>query len=522
MVRTIQQIDLEQKPIPAISEHEAVEFRLLAGEEPCELKIAGVVIEPFLRPNDHHWYWRWNPGAAVGGHRLEWCRAAEQHTLLISVLPRKVDQEHYALLLADLQCSAADLLFRISGAVHPAVLGRNAASDTDALTEYYALIEAVLPGFVRAVQQISRQPRERLSQASVQVPLGQAHMIDPSFPIDQLSTADATILPALQASLGGLPSQTRAHTSHTTADTYENRLLVRTLEILLRRVNSLTQVALQAQPGSTPARQAELHRIQQGCQLAQQQLRELRALPWLAMVSSLEHYQGVTPALQRDTHYRAVLRSYLALRRSPQLAFDTPYFRLPIVELPQIYEYWCILQVARSLIEAIGAPTTQYLFQLDMDQPQLRLATEDVLEAAYQGATIRLRYQPRYRPFRVSTNELHSLDRHTRVPDIAIELHRKGEQPRVLIFDAKYRLDADGASIPQDALAEAYAYRGAIGCAQAAVVDAAYILYPGQNQPECYSSGVGAIPLLPGMPNGLTQVLREWVERIGSNEALKQ
>ena len=75
---------------------------------------------------------------------------------------------------------------------------------------------------------------------------------------------------------------------------------------------------------------------------------------------------------------------------------------------------------------------------------------------------------------------LHSLDRHTRVPDIALEIRRDGLPPQVLVFDAKYRLDEDGRGVPQDALADAYAYLGAIGCGGQRATLGAVLLYPGE------------------------------------------
>jgi hypothetical protein len=142
-----------------------------------------------------------------------------------------------------------------------------------------------------------------------------------------------------------------------------------------------------------------------------------------------------------------------------------------------------------------------------------------------------LRYQPRYRPLtkderrrtkddgvipsssvvRPSSVRLGSLDRHTRVPDLSIELRRTGEPPQVLLLDAKYRLDADGRGVPQDALADAYAYFGAVGCAGQRATLGALLLYPGTGSPESYASGVGTIPLLPGGTAALAQQLASWL-----------
>ena len=126
------------------------------------------------------------------------------------------------------------------------------------------------------------------------------------------------------------------------------------------------------------------------------------------------------------------------------------------------------------------------------------------------AATLALRYQARYRPRRRSDapDALVSLDRHTRVPDLTIELRRGADTPYVLVLDAKYRLDASG-GVPEDALADAYAYRGSIGRASGEpAVRAAVLLYPGRGLPELYANGVGAMPLLPGD----SEALRVWLQ----------
>jgi len=106
---------------------------------------------------------------------------------------------------------------------------------------------------------------------------------------------------------------------------------------------------------------------------------------------------------------------------------------------------------------------------------------------------------------------LGSLDRHTRVPDLAIEIREPGAPPQALLLDAKYRLDADGRGVPQDALADAYAYLGAIGWAGRRATLGVLLLYPGTGAPEFYRSGVGALPLLPGRAGKLEIALAEWL-----------
>ncbi len=188
-------------------------------------------------------------------------------------------------------------------------------------------------------------------------------------------------------------------------------------------------------------------------------------------------------------------------------------FDLTIIDLPLLYERWCVLRAVWSLLDLgvdvhshnllITPPgeTDAWTINLQSDAP--------LLIAGRHGWTLTLRYQPRYPPAvsARSDNTFVSLDRHTRIPDLAIEATRPGHPPRVIVLDAKYRLDADGCAVPADALAEAYAYASAIGAAGAPAVVAALILYPGTGAAERYPGGAGAIPFLPGAVGALDATL---------------
>jgi hypothetical protein len=113
---------------------------------------------------------------------------------------------------------------------------------------------------------------------------------------------------------------------------------------------------------------------------------------------------------------------------------------------------------------------------------------------------IRLRYQPRYRPIAQSDAPTlpGSLDSHTHIPDMALEVAYPDRDPTVIVLDAKYRLSESGA-VPADALADAYTYLGGIGLPTGArAAHAALLLYPGAGGGERYASGVCLVPMLPG------------------------
>jgi large subunit ribosomal protein MRP49 len=190
------------------------------------------------------------------------------------------------------------------------------------------------------------------------------------------------------------------------------------------------------------------------------------------------------------------------LRRRPLIAWDAATMQIPIQDLARLYERWCAARVALALLRLPNLRLENQEIALQDDPADdlgwgLRLAEGGALLTLVGPTDTRLtlRYQARYTP---GGAVLRSLDRHTRVPDLALEVARPGAQPEVIVLDAKYRLDASG-GVPEDALADAYSYLGSIGTANGArAVTAVALLYPGRGRAEVYPSGAAALPLLPG------------------------
>jgi large subunit ribosomal protein MRP49 len=248
---------------------------------------------------------------------------------------------------------------------------------------------------------------------------------------------------------------------------------------------------------------------------ARERLHELRGLPFLAGVPPLTDYRGPTPRIQRDPDYRAVYRVWQLLRRRPLLTWDEATLHIPVADLPRLYERWCAACVALALLELPGYTLSAQTILVDGDDEQLLALPDEVPLVTLggpDGVGLALRYHPRYRPG-VQSAPLQSLDRHTRIPDLVIELTRPDEPPTVVVLDAKYRLDASG-GVPESALADAYSYLGAIGTpASGRATVAAALLYPGHGPAEVYASGVAALPLLPGAEGALHAWLAGLVAR---------
>jgi large subunit ribosomal protein MRP49 len=483
---------------PELSEGQAVEFSATPPPGATLALWAGVAsLEPFLRPGEAAWRWRWAAPRAAGTYplrlRLVWPDGrVEQYHYRLRVLPGKLDQERYEALCADLQRLGGALVTALSGGVEP-LAPRSATSRwfNDPVEAFHRLFGAEFERFAAAVERLAARPPDRLHPAVRQVRLGQLRSAAGLRAV--LHDRDTALISASVASY----------------DSYELRLLRGLLDDLARRLEILS--ATVNLPGALAERASAVRT----------RLRDLRAQPFLADGSPLNSYRGPTPRLLRDPDYRIVHRFWRLARQPGEVRREETPLSVPVADLPRLYERWCVAQVALTLLEwpghtlvsqALLAEDSEGRPGLTEDAPLLVLARPD-------GSELRLRYHPRYLPLartgRPSALEepspgIGSLDRHVRIPDLGLEIWRPGAAPRLLVLDAKYRLDAAGGA-PAEALAEAYSYLGGLGApdgARAALGVA--LLYPGTGAPECYPSGVAALPLLPGETTALAAWFAEF------------
>jgi hypothetical protein len=553
---------LDDQPIgedtPELREWQPVEFACVPPDGAVlSLQVGGLALEPFLRPGSQLWRWRWNGQNGIGLYevalRVEQPDApVEQHVVRVRVLPRKIDQEQYTALLTDMQQVARALAYRLGAGAE----GGARAHEPDAptpLESYHTVLAEGIALCERVAGQIAQRPRETLRARPVELPLAEAHNADPAalaaLGRQPLDAAPGDVLPELQRALrpagGALPRTLPGRISTPTTDTYENRVLKHVLGLLaakLRAYGTLLdreRARLERNAGYVEAERGRLAQVTALCERCADdaaRVRALRAAPWLSEVAPLGQHHGPSAVMQRDARYRSIYQLWQALRRQPLLEPSSQQGLLPIHELPRLYEIWCALRVAQALLALPGAVLVTQRLIADDDNSIGVALTEDapLLVVAVGDARLTLRYQPRYRPLRIKDNksqiadpnnhragnqhndsednlqsQIGSLDRHTRVPDLALEVRCSNAAPVVWLLDAKYRLDAGG-GVPQQALSDAYAYLGSIGRgdgSRAAV--GAWLLYPGRGRVERYPSGVGALPLLPGENDQLSALLAE-------------
>ncbi len=478
-------------------EWQTLEFACLPPpDHGLELWLDDQRLAPFLRPGDARWYWAWPVQQSLGQHELrlrllvggELMKERRYH---IMVQPRKLERAEFQALLSDIEELGRLLCYRLAAAGKLGAGGQRAPSAP--LERLLLLCGERLDELESAMRQLARRPPQQ--HRSERRPLRAAEIRD-------LSRLD--------------PASLRDRPEHDPAGMFENRpvpsydspanrLLKRLLDELWREV----------QAGWRAVEEGRLSHLAPQLERATQRIAALRNLPMLADVPAARPGPAQSPQRwPNQPAYRRIARFWRDWQQQPALQVEHNIGTLPIQELPKLYEIWSALQFVVALLELPGAVVREqqllsdsdtagrYRLELRQDGPLLSL---DLAAAHWQ-----LFYQRDFKP--TATGQFVSLDRHVRIPDLALEIQPEQGPLTLLLADAKYRLDAAG-GVPAAALAEAYSYLAGIGPPGGpSAVAAVWLLYPGRGPAEHYASGVSSVPLLPGNSTGLAAALRRWVE----------
>lgn len=498
---------------------------------------------PVTTLGDPNWRWRWNPQHAVGRFTaalelLFGNQTIATESFELRIVPRKLDVERYEALILAVQRDAYAIVYALSGGREGASLQPPSLGQRSLVEEYYTLVERHVSEALALVKQIAARPHQTLRSQPRVATLPEIDRLDGAAlaeavrgPLDDLPD---DLVPSLQTALrspertqgGPLPRLVRTTRSTASQDVIEHRLLKHVLHVLAWRLGFVREMIRReiqrrqrnAQVLEESSALAMFEAWNKRCASALRALRQALAHPLLEAVGPLHALAGPTHLMRREPRYRRLYELYRQLRAVPFIALDSPTLWLPIQELPLLYEQWCALQTIKALLplgeiveQALvtrddsgndPARSSRWTLRLRQNTPLLILRHDDSRLSAF--------YQRRYQPQPAASTRLGALDPFVRIPDIVIETTRTDDPAHALIFDAKYRVAPDG-SVPQDALDDAYAYRGAIGVAGARTTLGAFLLFPG-SVPLTTADHVGALPLVPDAADELAALLRRFLD----------
>ncbi len=471
------------------------------GVQPVLLLTTSNLVRPVPTRHATHelWYWHWHPLDYTGVVHVSLLHTQAEGQVpvggwQVQVLPQHLDQQHYQRLLEDLHHTAQGLLYTLGHSTVGAGLATEPPADPatrpNPLEAACAFVQVHLAALEQIVAQLADPPPALRQTLLRRTDTAHARRFD------RLASFDLRPSPS-QHTLPALPAHVYETIPAHTPDGAVLGLVRHLLDRLWEYSHTFREILFAARiPLSHPLLQQLNH--------AYQRLQYLRQQPHFAEAVPRSEWQWSSQQMQYNPLYRQIYQCWQALRQPPTLSLAAPQMQLPIHDLPRLYEYWCVLQVLQAItqLEGIQIHTQQLFRPAPPSAWQLRFATDaPLLTAQWHATTLRLWYQPRYTP---TSTPYTSLDHQTHIPDLVLEQTRPEQPPRLLVLDAKYRLDPQG-NIPAAAFSDAYTYLGSIGTADGQrIVAAVLLLYPGLSGALLrYASGVGTVALLPAQTDGL-------------------
>ncbi|WIB64041.1 DUF2357 domain-containing protein [Curtobacterium sp. MCBD17_040] len=437
-------------------------------------------------------------------------------SIRLDVRPTKVDYEsdYEAMLLAARQMHEA-LVLEYLRATHR--LGSAKQGANPSTVGWATLVRNRIADLGVALRLVQRQPQHALQRA---VSEKRATHVKGSDREAIRAIGRGTGRGAWQtaASFGKIRTFLPARSSVASLDTPEHRWLSREVHALH---HGLAVVARQVreQLGRSQARYGYSVRLAQELQELRdlhEQAGELLGLPVL-------QHGGAVPAgfssLQLTTGigYADATRILLELKQA--LTVDRGAVELSVVDVHDLYEMWCFLSVVRIIGSSLDAqPDLADLVTLSEAGWRVNLAKGHASAVRFrtQNATVRVLYNPIYsRPTGVHK------------PDIVVEV-TGDEFNRVIVFDAKYRVDSSPAYVnqygqpgpPADAINALHRYRDAIAANGQLELAEAVALFPldardadgfesAKLAQSIRSVRVGALPFLPSNMTFAEERIRE-------------
>lgn len=447
--------------------------------------------------------------------------------LTIEVFPVKLDYgQDYKALLSDVASAARGLALEYLRATYQTGSGRETDHITD--LEWLTLLRNELDVLERAIRYINDHPHRLLSRQPEYMRLEKAKRTDSS--IRQAISRGRGIGPMVEVpGVGRVRGVLPAIQSKETLQIPEHKWIRLNLCIISNHLADLHgsvveeigkyETSNRATPKRLKAEEAELS----------QYVRRIEGLLSLPVFNGVH---GVPPpgfaslTLLGGIGYSEAYSAITVLRLG--LDVQGEFFDYSSKDVHDLYEVWCFIQLVRHAASAIsGRANSIGLIKLKESGIRVRL------QRGEQSA-ISLKCRDSNRYVIISYNPAFPGLTGDQKPDIVLRIQQPGWPDLIVVFDAKYRLDASEAYLrrfgtvgpPQDAINAIHRYRDAIvvdsadrGLERPVVKGAALFPLPCSEIESFKSSsiylaldklGIGALPFLPSN----TLLVEDWLRSL--------
>lgn len=463
-----------------------------------------------------------NFGRRVGRSSLEFVAGPERLVVVLEVFPSKLDYAtDFANLIDDLDSAARGLALDFLSSTYQ--LGTPSIELGNTNVEWAQMLRHVLLTVDKAIRFINQRPVRELNKHTT---LKRAQALKGSRQVLLKTVARGRGVGRWQ-SVGSFTVREfiPAVAPQEVLDTPEHRWLLASLRSARDRTQALArQTRLEADQaartsGESPRRIAAAVELESAAIL----LDDLLSLPMFVGVGAARDLSFSSVALQSRPGYQEAARGLVILRSA--IGNTGGLVEFETKDVSELYEIWCFVRLAAILRSALGvSPQSGDLVEVDASGFRVRLR---------QGSRSRIRFPLSDREIELSYNESFPGITGEQRPDILLRFRCPALPEIVVIFDAKYRLDATPQYVatfgqpgpPVDAVNALHRYRDAIvvGANEALrgrPVVKGVALFPFCHEESVFKShglyrslevlGIGALPFLPGQQD----LVSDWLKAL--------
>ena len=424
--------------------------------------------------------WRWSPGFHAG--------TVDAELRLSGQLPRRfeieTDPDIRKLTRTDFDLMVREILQDTFALFAVSSFRRSVARGTGKRPPPIARLEFLrsrIDALEQAVAAIARRPRHMLRAEETTLPYyGAAHVTSPeilkSFRTGSIRAEQGTpsrLPPSLR---GFLPAHLRVQRRRSSVDLPEHRQMGACLRVWSSWLSAVSDMLaeddLEEDSGARTVRTAWAAR----CRKLGRRLSRMASQSPFSEAGDAQPRLLLSALFRNDPDYCRFFRLWQDMNLGIGSVFGD-FLNMPLARTFELYELWCFMRLIRAAVEEYGTEGFAIgdLFVTD---------ATGALTIAAGAATVRVGngwtfcFQKSYREYWIEPGGRGSFSREM-IPDIALEPAAANLKDRIIVLDAKYRIDSG----LNEALNSIHTYRDALvreagDGGTSAIVGAAYLLTP--------------------------------------------
>jgi len=424
--------------------------------------------------------WRWSPGFHAGTVEAE-LRLPGSSPRRFEVVTdpdlRKLTREDFDVMVREI-LEDTFALFSLSSFRRSIARGSGTRPPAIARLEF---LRSRVDELEEVVAAIVRSPRHMISAGERLLPYHKAVSatgpeILKSFRSGRIRTEEGKP-PRLPAALQGfLPEHLRVRQRRSSLDLAEHRQMGACLRSWSQWLSAVGQTLAREDAGAD----ADIRRERSGwasrCRRLAHRLAAMAVEAPFAEAGDAPPRLMLSAIFRNDPSYRRFFQLWQDMNLGIAAIFGD-FLNMPLARTFELYELWCFLRLVRAAADEFGPErlNTSDLFMTDA-AGGLTIAAGAVTVQAGEGW--KLCFQKQYREFWIEPGGRGSFSREM-TPDVAVTQEAAGHAGRLIILDAKYRIE-EGLNA---ALNSIHTYRDALvreveGGTVEGIVTAAYLLTP--------------------------------------------